>query len=317
MSLRKSLNHAFLPVSISLQIFGLQLLYINKRNELHVSYWRIGVTIFYLVTTIVSTHYSNFIDVGNEERINGSKVIKVILLMYTPGSMFLMLVTYIYNFIRIKKDKSLVSEIFNIIELLESLEMNEAVKDAIKNIFRYNLKMVLLVISGDIIFDISFDEFLHGPKYGYLTILIVNWPFFVERAVMVNNQILIVSWLVLIQKMFEIIIIASNKILESSLQNDTTLSNSVNALLEVYNKLRKCVDTFGELYSFQLFIFIVFNYLSILSYAYLILNYIVFGIHTNDKYITFTFILKSIVYSIFHLIFITTHVVAIINQVSK
>lgn len=317
LSLHKSLKHAFRPVSISLQIFGLQPFYINKNGELRVSYWRICVTIFYFVTSAIAIYYSSLIDVDNEKRMNGSKVIKIISSMYIPGSMFLMSVTYIYRFIRIKNDKILVTEILNIMQLLENLGMSGTIEIKLKSTFRYILNLVLIVVFSYLIFDILFTEFLQAPRYGYFIVLITYWPFLIAYTVMSNNQILIVSWLILIQKIYLVINVASNKILDRRVRNDTDLVNSVNVLLEVHKKLRKCVDNFEQLYSFQLFIFIVFHYLTLLSHGYFILCYTVFEVHANDKYFTFAFFIKFSVHSIFHLLFITTHVVAIVNQVSK
>lgn len=316
LSSNKILHIAFRPVSISLQFFGLQP-YTHKDNKLYVSYWGICVTLFYLVTSLGFLYFSYFIDIGNEQRINGSKVILVISKLYVPGLMFLMLVTYIYRFIIIKNGKLLESQIIDILQLFENLGMTSEIDGKVKLIFRYALNSVLTVIFGVLIFDILFSQLSAGYTYGYLPFLIVHWPVLVSNGVMAMNQVQIVCWLLLIQKMYEVTNIACLKKFGKNLRIYTNFLNSIKAVVEVHKKLAKYLSEFGQLYSFQLFIFIVFNYLIVLSEAYFIINYTVFDARINEKYIIITYCIKTLIQSVFHLFFITAHIVAIINQVSR
>lgn len=312
----KSLRLAFRPISISLQLFGLHPFYTNNNNELRFSYWRASVTIFYLVTSFVITYLYYSQDVENDGRINRYVVVTLMSKTYFPGLMFLMLISYIYRFIKFKSDKLLVSQILNIIQLLESSGMTNEIKVCIKHVFRYTLHSVLTVIIGVLSFDTLFSQILGGYKYGHLIVFMINWPILVSNAVMANNQVLIASWLMLIQKLYEVLNIAYYKIF-NSLRNDTDFLNTINLLLDIHKKLTKCLSDFGQFYSFRLLIFIVFNYLTILLNLYFIISYTVFEIHINEKRTFMTFFIKTAVQSMFHLYFVTTHIVAIVKQVSK
>lgn len=98
-----------------------------------------------------------------------------------------------------------------------------------------------------------------------------------------NNKLLVVSWLVLIEKTYEVMNIACDKIFIRNMNNDANLSNLLTDLLKVNKQITKSLNDLNEkLFLFQIFITTIFNYLTVLSNVYFILRHTVFEVHTTE-----------------------------------
>lgn len=309
----EKLRHAFSPISITLQIFGLQPFYIDKNETVRFSSWKTCITVIYFLIMSFLIYISKLGIMETSDRFNGSLVLQVIIIFYRPGLIVLMVVTFILRFRMIKKDMFLINQIFDIINILKELSTSQILKSNANYMFWYNLKLVLIVVFGNIISNILFVLHSYGIQYGFIQVIIASLPYTFCEVIIVISQVVIVAWLLLIQKYYEII----NVTLIKLIMNDRIDLDAVQILLEVHEKLRKCVCYLNGLYSFQLLLVLILNYFLLLAHLYFILIYMVTTVTVDYKYSAFIFFLKMSIQCIFNFSFITSYVVAMLNQVSN
>lgn len=304
------------PVSITLQIFGLRPYYITKNGKRY-SFWRVCLTIFYITSYFVIQYTYHKYARENNIRKSNSQIINIVSTVYEVGTILIMLNIFGYAFLNITKDSRLFSQFYEIIQYMEVYNLSNNLNSLNNYMFRYSLRLVLVVVFGLFLFGdwllviCIFKELLHS-----WTVAIIYWLYLLPNIVIVTTQINIATWLTSLNKLFEVINNATKNFMECERNRDCSVDVFLMNCLKTHKMLTKCIQEVKKWYTFQLFLFIIYNYVILLSNGYFILHHFIFQTEFYKNTRILIFFIKCFIQAIFNYSFITRHVVSLVNQVS-
>lgn len=313
----EEIRNSITPITLTLQIFGLRPYYATE-NGLRFSFWKASLTIFYIVSYFVICYSSYKSAREYNIRESESQIINIVSIVYQLVTIFVMLDIFGYTFLNIRKHSHFLGQIYKIVQYMEMFKLNSDLKIHNNYIFWYSLQLVLLVVFGLFLFgDWLLTIYIFKGMLKSWKIAIFYWIYLLPNVVTAITQVLMVTWLTFITKLFEVINNAADKFVKSDEFNNCSNEEFLINYLKVHKMLMELVKEVNKLYAFQLFLFILYNYIILLSNGYFILHNLIFQTENQDqnKRILIFFI-KGFIQAVFNYCFIAKHIVNLSSQVS-
>lgn len=253
-------DRSIICVSKVMVLFGLRP-YFEEHGKVKFSKLNAIFSVIYIAILIIISSVGLLIEAVDAPQFSKSRITCYLHSFYFLIAILVVLISYLYTFLKGKTLLELTKQSYLLDKNLDRLKQN--IRKTIKPIWIF-----CFLILNYFVVDVIFFLFSYGEKDKYLKMSVQTVIYIILNMVTSTLSIQITTWVIVLKEKFIII--------NNYLMKNKDYKN-IKSIVQIHTTLMKHLKMINSIYTVQILLFVVLNYINLIIYLYAMIYIIIFG----------------------------------------